>query len=369
MASPELAIAKAAFSASLFRADPASISRPSVDAFFQLLNSTLTQCSRPNVQNCKDYILSNIVYSTGRTTSLAKYLVALSKSQTDDSARSRPSGKRRRLHILYLVNDVLHHVVQKQVNQREFSAAWDPYLPSLFSCAASFDNCPKHSKKLEDLIDLWQERNYVADDLVPKLKEALTSGAVSTTPPRAGTDSSLKLAKDAPYVLPSFHGDAGTPWYDLPAASWLPHLVPNSFKPMLPDLIRPIQLAAGPASKALTDAVKALLCDADRIFSRDKKPNDDPHVEINELGERIVLDEMTGSQRRQTRPKRTLGLAVAFSNPVAFSFSETKLLTVSESGSAAQHVAVPIIQTTSRLTVPKQSKQKLLAQQITKSRP
>lgn len=52
MATPELAIAKAALSAALFRADPTSTSRPSVDSFFQLLNSALTQCSRPNVQVC-----------------------------------------------------------------------------------------------------------------------------------------------------------------------------------------------------------------------------------------------------------------------------------------------------------------------------
>lgn len=48
----ELAIAKAALSASLFRADPTSLTRPAVEAFFPLLGTTLTQCSRPNVQVC-----------------------------------------------------------------------------------------------------------------------------------------------------------------------------------------------------------------------------------------------------------------------------------------------------------------------------
>lgn len=50
MASPELAIAKAALSASLFRADPTSLSRPAVDTFFQLVSSAVAQCSPPNVQ-------------------------------------------------------------------------------------------------------------------------------------------------------------------------------------------------------------------------------------------------------------------------------------------------------------------------------
>lgn len=45
-----LAIAKAALAASLFRADPISVPRATVDALFPLLHSTVTQCSRPNVQ-------------------------------------------------------------------------------------------------------------------------------------------------------------------------------------------------------------------------------------------------------------------------------------------------------------------------------
>lgn len=52
MATPELAIAKATLSATLFRADPTSLSRPSVEAFFSLLTDALAQCSRPNVQVC-----------------------------------------------------------------------------------------------------------------------------------------------------------------------------------------------------------------------------------------------------------------------------------------------------------------------------
>ena len=51
-ATPELAIAKAALSASLFRADPVSQTRPSVESFFALINQTIGQCSRPNIQVC-----------------------------------------------------------------------------------------------------------------------------------------------------------------------------------------------------------------------------------------------------------------------------------------------------------------------------
>ncbi|KAG6077820.1 hypothetical protein E4U16_001999 [Claviceps sp. LM84 group G4] len=302
MATPELAIAKAALSAALFRADPTSTSRPSVDSFFQLLNSALTQCSRPNVQNCKDYITNNIALSSGRVTALGKYLVALSKAQVDNGTDAiRPSTKRRRLHVLYLVNDVLHH------HRNELSSTWEPFLPALFASASSYDNCPKHTRKLEDLIGLWKERQYVSDETIAKLKEALARGAgaappTSTAPNTKNDDenndttksTSLKLAKETPYIIPSYHGDASTAWYDLPAATWLPHLVPNSTKPMLPDQINPIQFAPGPANKVLAAAVKALVSDAERIFSKESLPEDEGVVDINELGERIILDELTG---------------------------------------------------------------------------
>ncbi|QLI65156.1 uncharacterized protein G6M90_00g019990 [Metarhizium brunneum] len=334
MATPELTIAKAALSASLFRADPASISRPSVDTFFQQVTSTLTQCSRPNVQvctkppfekffvpalvhakivsleiaiqTCKDYILSNIIHSSGRSTALAKYLVALSNAQVDDAAHPRPSTKRRRLHVLYIVNDVLYHAA-RQGNQ-DFRTTVEAYLPPLISAAASFEKCPKHIKKLQNLVSIWKSKQYTSDAVIPKLEEALAGSTVSATPEPVNT--SLKLAKEAPFILPSFHGDTSTAWYDLPAATWLPHLVPNSTKPMLPDLIRPIQLAPGPADNVVTAAVKALLSDAERIFSRDRRP-DDAHIDVNEMGERIVLDEITGEViGGETQTKRSIRVSI-----------------------------------------------------------
>lgn len=60
MATPELVITKATLSATLFRADPTSLSRPQVDAFFPLVSDALSQCSRPNVQVCSIALLQNM---------------------------------------------------------------------------------------------------------------------------------------------------------------------------------------------------------------------------------------------------------------------------------------------------------------------
>ncbi|WXC66129.1 hypothetical protein SNK03_011912 [Fusarium graminearum] len=292
MATPELAIAKATLSATLFRADPTSLSRPSVEAFFSLLTDALVRCSRPNVQKCKVWIIENVAPSTARTTALAKYYGALSKSLQDDG--SRPSLKRRRLHLLYVLNDVFYHIIARNGNI-EFAIPWDNVLPGLIASASAFDNCPKHKKKLEDLIRLWDEQQYINSKMVTKLEEALASGVAPQTAQEPQVSNvSLKLAKNAPFTLPSFHGDNSVPWHDLPATTWLPHLTPNSTKPMFPDEIRPIRLAAGPADKVLVTAVQDLLGEVERMFSKEQKWDDDPTNDLNELGERVILDEITG---------------------------------------------------------------------------
>ncbi|KAF5690248.1 hypothetical protein FCIRC_1001 [Fusarium circinatum] len=292
MATPELAIAKATLSATLFRADPTSLSRPEVDAFFPILTDALAKCSRPNVQKCKVWIIDKIAPSAARTTALAKYFNALSKSLQDDG--SRPSLKRRRLHLLYVLNDVLYHAVTRN-DDFKFATAWEPVLPGMIASAAAFDNCPKHKQKIADLIRLWENQQYVKSSFAKQLEDALASGVAPQTAQEAqASNATFKLAKDAPYTLPSFHGDSTVPWYDLPATTWLPHLTPNSTKPMFPDQIRPIQLAAGPADKVLVNAVQDLLGEVERMFSKEQKWNNEPGNDLNELGERVVLDEITG---------------------------------------------------------------------------
>ncbi len=46
----ELAVAKAALSGALFRADPRSCSRDEIESMLSLLTSAIAECSPPNVQ-------------------------------------------------------------------------------------------------------------------------------------------------------------------------------------------------------------------------------------------------------------------------------------------------------------------------------
>ncbi|KAL2268610.1 hypothetical protein VTJ83DRAFT_3456 [Remersonia thermophila] len=307
MAPAELIVAKTALSGALFRPDPRPCSRDDIESLFSLVSSAITECSPSNVQRCKQWALNNLVSSSARVTAFAKYLVALAKSLGGDAdaaaptsrAGRVPSARRRRLHLLYLLNDVLYHV-----KFRSRDDAWaqklEPWLPALVKTAASFNNCPKHMRKLQSLIDLWEDKGYFSDGVIPKLRLAVQEG-----PSSAGQDAAenavdtsagavAKAAKTAPWVLPAMHGDPTTPWYDLPAGNWLPVLEPNSARPMNPSMIKPLVLSQGPADKALVNAAKDLLAAVDRIYSTDGGHDENAAFDINQLGERIDTDEVTG---------------------------------------------------------------------------
>lgn len=104
----------------------------------------------------------------------------------------------------------------------------------------------------------------------------------------------MKVAKSAPYVMPAMHGDPSTPWYDLPAGNLMPHIIPNSTRPINPDMVRPLQFVAGPADESLVAAVKSLLDDVKNIFEGETDPDESLSWDIDELGQPIVLDEVTG---------------------------------------------------------------------------
>ncbi|KAI1128596.1 hypothetical protein F5Y10DRAFT_172535 [Nemania abortiva] len=303
MASPQLAIAKVSFSAVLLRADPTSCPRTEIDEFLSRLDATVSRCSPPNVQKCKQWIFANLAHSPARVAAMAKYLGALAASLAADLAATRkarePSSRRKRLHILYILNDALYqaHVRDKDTG---FAAHLELALPGLFQSAAAFPNSPKHTKKLLDLLDIWEQKRYYQSDFINKLRQVVRDGPQSQNS-AATTDGSTnglastntKLSKDAPFIMPTMHGDAASPWYDLPAANWLPVMEPNSTRPMNPEMIRPLRFASGPADKQLIKAVQDLLADVDRIYSKECALNGDSTEDIDQMGQRVILDEIT----------------------------------------------------------------------------
>ncbi|KAI9659782.1 MAG: hypothetical protein M1829_006544 [Trizodia sp. TS-e1964] len=313
MASHQLAIAKASLAAGFLRPDPKPVSRDEINKFHSLLESTISQCSPGNVQNCKRWLLENVTPSSARITAFGKYLFNLSKSYdslsqkgASPAATSKPSTKRKRLHMLYLINDLLHHTKSQGTTYPEIASLTSKLQPSLvdlFTAVASFLNCPKHQKKIVELLSIWEENAYYSKSYIEKLRETVQNAASHGSPSLGnkgdkqhsghdGIASTEILKKDAPFVVPASHGDPYTPYYDLPAANMMPHIIPNSSKPINPQLVKALQFVAGPADESLTAAVKSFLKDIDGIFSEDSPKG--VLIDIDEFGQPILQNKTTG---------------------------------------------------------------------------
>ena len=171
----------------------------------------------------------------------------------------------------------------------------------LFGSAASFKGCPKHIRKLLDLLDIWEDQDYYSGDYISKLRQtvelASKEGDFNNGKTVIGEDEESKengnATKSAPYIMPAMHGDASTPWFDLPAANLMPHIIPNSTKAINPELVQPLQLVAGSADANVILAVKTLLDDVDAIYGAAVHEGKATH-DIDELGQPIIYDEITG---------------------------------------------------------------------------
>ncbi|ROW09121.1 hypothetical protein VPNG_05707 [Cytospora leucostoma] len=310
-ASAQLGIAKASLFAALLKQDAGlpSCSRDDIEQFHGLLSAAVAQCSPTNVQKCKQWTLQHMISSPARVAALGRYLVAFANSfgsqqqaQAGGGPNKKgppgPSVKRRRLHLLYVLNDVFFHVKFRTKDQT-FFADLEPHVLPLVKSAAAFTNAPKHQGKLNDLIEVWEEKAYFSGSVLEKLRAAVAEGptkAKDNTEANGETatqkETAVSSARNAPFLLPTMHGDASTPWYDLPAANWLPAIEPNSTRPMNPSMIKPLQLAGGPADKNLVEAVKKLLGEVYKIYAKDTRLDGESVVDINQMGEIIERDEL-----------------------------------------------------------------------------
>ncbi|KAI9827704.1 MAG: hypothetical protein M1819_006905 [Sarea resinae] len=315
MASHQLAIAKASLFACLVRPDPVAVPRDDIAHFHILLDRALLQCSPTNIQNCKIWILSNIIPSSARITGLGKFLAALavSFSNAEDkqaTGPAKPSPKRKRLHILYLLSDLLHHTKYHLGDSSAFASLTgrlQPHLVELIGSAAAIEakKCPKHHQKLYQVLKLWAQNGYYAQQYVDKLRETVeNAGQVGSAVTNAGDGAQtgdtiidrekVSAGKSVPFVMPAMHGDPSTPYYDLPAGNLMPHIIPNSTTPINPLIVKPLQFVAGPAEESLVGAVKSLLRDVDEIYATNIHLDDGMVADIDELGQTIIIDEITG---------------------------------------------------------------------------
>jgi hypothetical protein len=236
-------------------------------------------------------------------TALSTSFSGPARPSASNASQREPSGRRKRLHLLYLISDLLYHA-KFHANDASVASKVQPLLVGLLSSAASFKNSPKHYRKIEELLDIWENRNYYSTDYIERLREAVKiareaeqSAEATQSPDRnGGAHVQSKPSRTTPFVMPAIHGDQGTPWYDLPAGNLMPHITPNSTRPINPALVKPLRFVAGPADENLASAVKNLLQEVNNIFGATQFEDQHENVswDIDELGQAILHDNITG---------------------------------------------------------------------------
>lgn len=260
--------------------------------------------------------MEHVLPSQGRVTALAKYLSALSPSLTNDESNGSTKPKqptasayRKRLSILYILNDLLHHAKNHARGSSYHSSLpgnLQPFLIALLGSAASCDKRkkPRHHARIQKLLDLWEKQAYQSKDFIAKLRQtaenasnAAAEGQELAVDADGGVNTQakqLQAQKEAPFVMPATHGDNSLPWYELPAGNLMPHIVPNSTQPINTQLVRPLQFTAGPADEGLAMVVKDFLKDVEGMYSRRDYMEDEGIVaDVDEMGQTLVRDEVT----------------------------------------------------------------------------
>ncbi|KAF6032318.1 hypothetical protein EB796_009339 [Bugula neritina] len=122
-----------------------------------VLTPLRNSCTKDNIQNAKSWVLVNIVDSP-TSGFLSAYLI--NRIYTTDTTFEA------RLHLTYLINDVMHHCARK--NSDSLKRSMENVVIPIF-CLTSCQATPEQSPKLHKLLSIWTQHKY----FIPEILEAL----------------------------------------------------------------------------------------------------------------------------------------------------------------------------------------------------
>lgn len=238
------------------------------------------------------------------------YTLATEDDKGTPHASEKDSSRRKKLHILYLLNDLFHHTKYHNQSASSYTILIDnlqPHLADLFGHTSAYDPglYVRHLGKVNDLLALWNHEKYYQPTYIERLQETVRDAAQSGAwtgvedPWRSnGTaEGTTAQSKDMPYIMPAAHGDSSMPFYDLPAANMMPHISPNHATPINPQHLKPLHFAAGPADETLAAAVRDLLEDVDMLYGTTDRDVENDLTDIDALGQLVTGEEFIGEAK------------------------------------------------------------------------
>lgn len=126
--------------------------------FDAVLQPIIDSCTKDSISSGKAWILNKNTPEAHQI--IAQYLLSKVVSPTAPFSQ--------KLHIIYLINDVMHHCVRKHAE--DLKKSLEEVVVPMF-CSTCISTSEDHKIKLNKLINLWEAKNnYFSKDIIAKLK-------------------------------------------------------------------------------------------------------------------------------------------------------------------------------------------------------
>ncbi|CAG8522176.1 12860_t:CDS:10 [Ambispora leptoticha] len=165
-----------------------------LDNFQRSLSLLMHDCSQSNIQRGKTWIFDHCT-NPSQFEVLARFIISLSKS--------RPLFEDK-LHLIYLINDVLFHSERRQ--EPWIKEALHPHLHHLLRAAYHFlDATEAQQEKVLKVISIWGDKHYFDETKINNLK-----ASVLIPPPPPGQPPTSNFSEPAPPGISSQFPPPGT---------------------------------------------------------------------------------------------------------------------------------------------------------------
>ncbi|KAI6651032.1 Calcium homeostasis endoplasmic reticulum protein [Oopsacas minuta] len=143
---------------SLEQISPQQPQDPLVNEFEQVIKPVIAQCTKDSISAGKSWILSHF-QTQDECIRVSQLLLGKTKCLPGMNFYNR-------LHVVYLINDVLHHCIRK--NNQNLRRALQQQIPHMFS-NCSKGATPDNLKKLTKLVKIWRSQNYFEEGILVSL--------------------------------------------------------------------------------------------------------------------------------------------------------------------------------------------------------
>ena len=128
-------------------------------SFRELVQKLILACTKDNIQNGKNWIVSNAKTEEDRRI-VAQYLFRRLLEEV--------LPFQQKLHIVYLINDVLHHSRKKDLPQLQ--EALQEYILPIIGIVVNGE-AAENKQKISKVLKIWENQSFFSEDVRGKLKD------------------------------------------------------------------------------------------------------------------------------------------------------------------------------------------------------